>query len=565
MTPDTRAATPAILEAVGLGKSFGELRACQDVSFALHRGEVLALVGENGAGKTTLLNLLMGSYRPDTGEVRVGGKPALLRGPADAEALGLGMVHQHYTLVGPLTVAENVVLGREPRRIGLLDRARAEREVAEVSARHGLPVRPDARVDELSVASRQRVEILKILWRGAEVLAFDEPTAALGPSEAAALARTILDLRAAGKAILFVSHKLPEVKAVADRIAVLRGGRLVATFGKDADLGQVAAAMVGDGTLLDVGPSGLRRGRTDGTSGLGSARANEISGPDGAPADGVSAFAAPDGERPGRSASAGPPPDAPPVLALGDVQCTDSRGAPALRGLTLSVAAGEIVGIAGVDGNGQRELAELVTGLRQPTAGTLAIRGREAARLDPAARRALGVAHVPEDRDRGGLCGSLTLAENLALGRAWAPPFRRGRLWPRLDRARLGAHAAELLRRFDVRPPDPGARAEDLSGGNQQKVVLARELDGAPALIVAVHPTRGLDMHASRAVRERLREQARLGAACLVVSFDLDELRELADRLVVLCGGRVSGEGRPAEVDDATLSRWMAGAAEVAA
>ncbi|HUB06485.1 MAG TPA: ABC transporter ATP-binding protein [Myxococcales bacterium] len=517
-----------ILEVLGLGKSFGELRACDGISFSLRRGEVLALVGENGAGKTTLLNLVMGLYRPDAGEVRVRGQAVHLACPADAEALGLGMVHQHFTLVGPLTVAENVVLGREPQRLGLLDRARAEREVEAVSRRHGLPIRPAARLDELSVAGRQRVEILKVLWRGAELLAFDEPTAALSPAEADALCRAIRQLRDAGKAILFVSHKLREVQAVADRIAVLRAGRLVAAFeAKGADPAQVAAAMVGD-----VGP----------------------------PAD------RPAPERPAvQPPRAAPPTSAAPILSLADVHCLDARGAPALRGVTLSILPGEVVGVAGVDGNGQRELAELCTGLRRPASGTVTLAGKPAPHLDPATARALGVAHVPEDRDRGGLCGALTLAENLALGRAWRPPFRKGHLLARLDRAGLADRAGDLLRRFDVRPPDPEARASSLSGGNQQKVVLARELDGAPRLVVAVHPTRGLDLHASRAVRERLREQAGLGAGLLIVSFDLDELREIADRLVVLCGGRITGEARPADVDDATLSRWMAGASEAAA
>ncbi len=501
------------LEAAQLGKSFGGARACDRVSFALGRGEVLALVGENGAGKTTLLNLLNGFYRPDVGEIRVRGTPVVLRGPADAEALGLGMVHQHFTLVPPLGVAENVVLGREPRRGPVFDRARAEREVAEAAERHGLPIDPRAKVAHLSVASRQRVEILKVLWRGAEILAFDEPTAALSPDESTALCATIRDLAKGGRSILFVSHKLREVASVADRIAVLRAGRIVAVLpAAGADLGRVAALMVGEAAPREEPPS-----RT------------EV-----------------------RAAGA--------VLSLGGVICNDDRGAPALRGVDLSVGSGEVVGIAGVDGNGQRELAEVCTGLRPPAAGRVEVGGRDARGLGAAGFRALGVAHVPEDRERGGLCGALTVAENLALGRAWRPPFREGRLFPQIDRRFLAGHADELVRAYDVRPPDPSARACDLSGGNQQKVVLARELDGTPALVVAVHPTRGLDLRAAAAVHARLRDQARRGAGVLIVSFDLDELRAVADRLVVLCGGQVAGEASNSATD-AELSRFMAGAA----
>jgi simple sugar transport system ATP-binding protein len=532
------------LEAVGLEKSFGSVHACAGISFELGPGEVLALVGENGAGKTTLLNLLMGFYRPDGGEIRVGGKPLHLRNPRDAEAAGLGMVHQHFTLVNPLTVAENVVLGREPSRFGLLDRRRAEREVAEAASAHGLPIDPRATVGDLSVGGRQRVEILKVLWRGAQILAFDEPTGALSPAEAAALCKTIRDLAAKGRSILFVSHKLREVQAVADRIAVLRAGELVGTVAAaGADLDEVAGMMIGERTERNkpLALSSPRSGRIEGR----------------------------------------------PLLALTDIQCLDDRGAPALRGLSLSVAAGEIVGVAGVDGNGQRELAEVCTGLRRQSAGRLAIAGQDATQLSIAERRHRGLAYVPEDRERGGLCGRLTVAENLALGRAWAPPFRKGRFFARVDRTATAARGRELVARFDIRPPDAEARAADLSGGNQQKTILARELDfldapafglrpsagkagllqldapasGAPRLVIAVNPTRGLDLHATAAVHAMLRDAAAAGAGVLVVSFDLDELRELAQRIVVLYGGRAVGETPVAGATDALLSKWMAGAA----
>ncbi len=559
-----------VLQAVSLSRSFGPVAACDRISFSLQRGEVLALVGENGAGKTTLLSLLMGFYRPDGGEIRVDGETVRIRGPADAEALGLGMVHQHFTLVPPLTAAENVVLGREPRRGPFLDRRRAEREVAGVARASGLPVDPRARVDGLSVGGRQRVEILRVLWRGARVVAFDEPTAALSPGEAGGLLATIRGLARDGRAILFVSHKLREVATVADRIAILRAGRLVATLpAAGADLDRVAALMVVKerpapppaapsprlrrGAALPPSAPG-ERGRPDGR---GTSRgAPEAGGGRGAGA--ASLPVPPGGEE--EAASAPSPRSAPPALTLTSVSCLDARGAPALRALSLAVGRGEIVGVAGVDGNGQRELAEVATGLRRATGGRVELAGHDVTLLGPGALRARGVAHIPEDRERGGLCGALSVAENLALGRASSPPFCRGRWLPRLDRRAMDAVASDLIRRFGVRPEDPDARAAGLSGGNQQKVVLARELSGDPVVVVAVHPTRGLDLRATAAVHDRLREQAARGAGVLIVSFDLDELRAVAHRLVVLCGGRIAGEAAPAATD-AELSRLIAGAA----
>ncbi|MHB1843739.1 MAG: ATP-binding cassette domain-containing protein, partial [Deltaproteobacteria bacterium] len=384
--------------------------------------------------------------------------------------------------------------------------------------REGLPIEPSHRVRDLSVAARQRVEIVKVLWRGARLIAFDEPTGALGPTESAALCETVRRLASTGRAVLFVSHKLREVLAVADRVAVLRAGKLVGALkAKGAEPERIAALMVGQ-----EGPS---------TSSM-APRQQPRAGAGGAPEPG-----------PVR-------PSGPPLVRLVDAHCLDDRGAPALRGLFLDLAPGEVVGVAGVDGNGQRELAEVLTGLRPLTTGRLELQGRDSTGASPGELRALGVAHVPEDRLRGGLCGALSIAENLALG--GSGPLRRRDLL---------ADASRAIRDYDIRPPEPDLRAAGLSGGNQQKVVLARELRRGPKLVVAVHPTRGLDLHAQSLVRTRLREAALAGAAILLVSFDLDELRAIASRIVVVLGGRLAGEAPAAEATDRRLAAWMSGAA----
>ena len=514
------------LELRGIVKRFGALAAVDGVTLAVEPGEVLAVVGENGAGKSTLAGVASGLYRPDAGSVRVLGRELPPGDPRAAIDAGVGAVHQDFLLVRPLRVWENVVLGREPHRWGLLDAARARRDVAATARAAGLPLEVDARIETLSVAAQQRVEIVKQLWRGARVLILDEPTSILAPGEIEGLLRTVRALAAAGRAIVFISHKLAEVLSVADRIAVLRRGKLVQlTAAKATSAAQLAEAVM---TASEERPP---------------------TSPSPSPSTSPSTFPFP-------STSTSPSPSTSsltPRLLARDLRCDNSRGRPALRGLSFHIRAGEILGVAGVDGNGQTELAEVLAGLRRAR-GSLLLDGDEGlvahgwARA-PAAARGRGIVHLPEDRRGRALCLPLTVEENLSLGWQARPPYARG---ARIDGPGRRRMALELIEEFRILPAEPIARAADLSGGNQQKLVAARELCGGPQprLVVAAQPTRGLDVGAARRVHEALRESARHGAAVLFVSFDLDELRAHADRILVLYGGRAAGEAPPTASDE---------------
>jgi ABC-type uncharacterized transport system ATPase subunit len=498
---------PALL-LQGITKRFAGVPAVEEVSLSVEAGEVLALVGENGAGKSTLVSIACGLYRQDSGTVRASGSEVPRGDPRAAIEAGIGAVHQQFMLVPPLRVWENVVLGREPRRLGFLDADRARREVQAAAERAGLRLEVDATVETLGVAAQQRVEIVKQLWRGARVLILDEPTSLLAPAEIAGLLRTVRELSRSGRAVLFISHKLREVRAVADRVAVLRRGRMVLT-GAVSEVGadELAAAVMG-----------------------GSAAISAPSAPLPAPGQ--------------------------PRLECVDLRCRTERGGGGLRGATFTVASGEILGVAGVEGNGQAELVEALCGLRAST-GTLRLDGKEGWARTPLAARRGGVVHLPDDPRRRALCLPLTSEENLALGRHRGPPYARGTL---IDRAGRRDKAVQLIRSFDVRPPDPLARAGDLSGGNQQKLVAARELEGGspPKLVVAAQPSRGLDLAAANRLHEALRSAARAGAAVIAISSDLDELRAICHRIAVLFEGRIAGEADPSSCDE-VLGRLMLG------
>jgi simple sugar transport system ATP-binding protein len=492
----------------GITRRFGPVVANDDVSLDLVPGEIHALVGENGAGKSTLMRVLYGLLQPDSGTIEVDGSPVRFHRPADAMRQGFGMVHQHFMLVDTLSVAENVVLGREPRSaVGALRRALAEREVAALAERHRLPVDPRARVGSLAVGVQQRVEILKALHHGSRVLILDEPTAVLAPHEVDELFQVLRALNAEGTTIVLITHKLAEVKALAGRVTVMRGGRVVGS-GETRDLSTEAIAelMVGH-PLAALEPRAAR----------------------------------PPGE---------------PLLTLRNLEVLDERQVPALRGVSLSVSSGEILGIAGVEGNGQRELAECIAGLRPPRAGVIVLGGRTLTGRSPREHFAAGLAHIPSDRLHHGLVPGMTLAENLVLGRHRDAKLGAG---PFLDARALAAHAAFLLAQYDVRPPVPGLKAAQLSGGNQQKLIAARELTRGARVILAAHPTRGVDLGAAAAIHRQLLSERDQGRAVLLISSDLSEILSLSDRVAVMYEGRIAHETRPESTDERTLGLYMTG------
>ncbi len=489
-------------------RRFGPLVANDDVSLALDPGEIHGLVGENGAGKTTLMRVLCGLLAPDSGTIELDGRGVRFHGPADAMRAGLGMVHQHFLLVDTMTVAENVVLGREPRAsFGAFRRAEAEREVASLAERVRLPVRAGARVGTLSVGEQQRVEILKALHHGARVLVLDEPTAVLTPQEVDELFAVLRELRARGTTLVLITHKLAEVKALADRITVMRAGRNVGG-GPAAELGleRIAELMVG----RPVPPLRARAAR---------------------------------------------PPGAP-LLEVSDLAVRDARGLEAVRGVSFDVRAGEIVGIAGVEGNGQHELLDALAGLAPAARGQITVAGRRLGAHTPREHTAAGLAHVPGDRLRRGLVAEMTLAENLALGRHREPGLGRG---PLLDPGALESRAADLLERYDVRPAGPRLLGRQLSGGNQQKLVVARELSRGAPVLLAAHPTRGVDLGAVAAIHARLLAERDRGGAVLLVSSELTEILALSDRILVMYAGRIAHETTPAATDERTLGLFMTG------
>jgi ABC-type uncharacterized transport system ATPase subunit len=503
-TPQPRDAAELALELRGIVKRFGDVTANDGVDLELRRGEVHALLGENGAGKSTLMNVVYGMVHADAGEIRVDGRPATIGSPRDAMAHGIGMVFQHFMLIPVMTVAENLVLGDEPRRAGLLDMAQARRRTQELSERYGLRVDADARVEDVSVGQQQRIEILRALDRGAKILVLDEPTAVLTAQETGELVSVLRRLAEGGTSIIFISHKLREVLEVADRVTVLRRGRSVGTVDvADADEPTLARMMVGRDVVLRVekGPS-----------------------------------------KPGE-----------PALEVTDLHVVDDRGLPAVDGVSLKVCRGEIVAIAGIDGNGQSELIDALTGLRGVVSGEILAAGRSITGCTPRQAREAGIGHIAEDRQHRGLVLDFSLSENLALR-----DYRSGTRWGLLSPRRLVAAARRLLREFDVRGGTPHSLARSLSGGNQQKVVVAREISGNPDALIAAQPTRGLDVGAIEFVHRRLLAERDAGRAILLVSLELEEVRALADRILVLYDGRIVGE-LPPTASDEELGMLMTG------
>ena len=498
----------------GITKRFPGVLANDHVDFEAAAGEVHALLGENGAGKTTLSNILTGLYRPDEGEIELYGEAVHFHSPRDAIDAGVGMVHQHFRLVEPFTVAENVVLGdhRAAGRSFLLRSRALERKVAELGERYGFAVHPRTRIWQLSVGEQQRVEILKALYREARILIMDEPTAVLTPQEAETLFVTLRAMAAEGRTVIFISHKLHEVKAVADRVTVLRAGRTVATItGAEATSRSLAALMVG--REIDEARR-IERGR---------------------------------------------PPRDDLALQVDGLSVEGDRGGAAVKDVSISVRAGEILGVAGVAGNGQRELAEAVYGMRPPLEGTVRVAGKLLRGGDPRAAIDAGIAHVPEDRLGTGLAPGLSVTQNAVLKTYRGPPVSWG---PLLLLRKMRELALSLIRRYEVQTPGPDTEVRNLSGGNLQKLVLGREFEGSPRVLVAAQPTRGLDVGANETVHAYLRDAAADGVAVLMLSEDLDEIRALADRIVVMYEGEIVGELDPETVTVEEIGYLMAGGRE---
>jgi simple sugar transport system ATP-binding protein len=487
-----------VLELRGITKRFPGVLANDRVDLDLRDGEVHALLGENGAGKSTLMNILYGLYKPDEGEIFLNGKRADIDSPHAAIAAGIGMVHQHFMLIPVMTVAENIVLAAEPKRGMLLDTAAAERRVRELAERFKFHIDPHARVQDITVGQQQRVEILKALYRNADILILDEPTAVLTPQEAVELFEILKELVAQGMSVIFISHKLNEVLEIADRVTVVRRGKVVDTIPREGATEQsLARMMVGREVLLRVDKQVAHPGET--------------------------------------------------LLHVEDLEVRDERGLEAVRGISLDVRAGEIVGLAGVDGNGQTELIDALTGLRHPVAGSIVVGGRDVTSASAHTFLEQGVGHIPEDRHRRGLVLEFSLAENLVLhDYAKSPYARRGFL----DLGRIFGSARSLLREFDVRGGTASTPASALSGGNQQKVVIAREVHRDPRVLIAAQPTRGLDVGAIEFVHRRLVEQRDAGKAVLLISLELEEVLSLSDRILVIYEGRIVGEYDPSVTEE---------------
>jgi simple sugar transport system ATP-binding protein len=510
MTRGAGVVTEYAVEMHHISKQFPLVLANDDVTFTVQQGEIHALVGENGAGKSTLMNILYGLLRSDSGTMSVNGKTVQFSGPGDAIAHGIGMVHQHFMLIPPLTVAENVVLGQEPSQKGFVDIARANQIVQELSDQYGLKVDPAAKVETLSVGIEQRIEIIKVLYRGAEILILDEPTAVLIPQEVDELFEILRSLKDQGKTIIFITHKLQEVMAVSDAVTVMRRGKVVGTVRTEHTTRQeIATMMVGRQVLFRVERTQAEPGEV--------------------------------------------------VLTVKDLNAIDNKELPALRGISFNVREGEILGIAGVEGNGQTELVEVLTGLRKAQSGAVELNGQVITNYSPRLIRERGTGHIPEDRQRRGLVLDFTVAQNMVLGIHYRQPFVRHLGLDVINFGPIRAKAQRLLKEFDIRPPDQENLAGNLSGGNQQKVIVAREFDQNPKLLVAAQPTRGIDVGSIEFIHQRLLQARNQGKAVLLISADLEEILSISDRIAVMYEGQIVGILDPEEATEARLGLMMTG------
>jgi len=496
-----------VIEMREITKVFGEFVANDKINLELRKGEIHALLGENGAGKSTLMNMLAGLLEPTSGEIVVNGQVVKLDSPSKAASLGIGMVHQHFMLVEAFTVAENIILGSELTKKGVLDIARATREINELSERYGLAVDPSAKVADISVGAQQRVEILKTLYRGADILIFDEPTAVLTPSEIDELMAIMKNLVKEGKSIILITHKLDEIRAVSDRVTVIRRGKSIETV-------EIAGATNADLAEMMVGRSVSFKTEKQ------EAQPKEV------------------------------------ILSIKYLVVNENRGVPAVKNLSLDVRAGEIVGIAGIDGNGQSELIQAITGLRKIESGSVELKGQSIVGLHPRQITEMSVGHVPEDRHRDGLVLEMMISENIALQTYYKEPLSKKGI---LNYTNIIGYAKQLMQEFDVRAASEIVPASALSGGNQQKAIIAREVDRNPDLLIVSQPTRGLDVGAIEYIHKRLIQERDNGKAVLVVSFELDEILNVSDRIAVIHDGKIQGIVTPETTNKQELGVLMAG------
>ena len=499
-----------VIEMLGITKEFPGIIANDNITLKLRKGEIHALLGENGAGKSTLMSVLFGLYQPEHGEIRKNGKTVSIKGPNDATALGIGMVHQHFKLVEVFTVLDNIILGVEPNKAGFLTKKEARRKVLELSEKYGLKVDPDAKVEDITVGMQQRTEILKMLYRDNEILIFDEPTAVLTPQEIDELMDIMKGLAAEGKSILFITHKLNEIMQVADRCTVLRKGKCIGTVDiKDADIQSLSDMMVGRHVELEVKKKNAEPGRT--------------------------------------------------VLKVDNLTVPSKQHKNnAVKNVSFEVNAGEIVCIAGIDGNGQSELVYALTGIEKLSGGHIILNGKDITKMSVRRRGLTGMSHIPEDRHKYGLILDFTLEENMVLQRYFEPQFETAGF---INREAVREYSDDLIKRFDVRSGQGSAtQVRSMSGGNQQKAIVAREIDRNCDLLVAVQPTRGLDVGAIENIHSRIVAQRDLGKAVLLVSLELDEVMNLADRILVMYEGEIVGELDPKTTTEQELGLYMAGA-----